>query len=139
PGKAPQREGETAAGDERRDAGRPSGGRGDAAEPAQHAGLPARGQREREHDPGAAGREDEAEERGHHDPEETSAASAARPTATSRPCSIAIGGGGLPGTSTSTGSSLATPFPPTKLSAKTPPDSAHAPTATTRFGVGIAS
>jgi hypothetical protein len=52
---------------------------------------------------------------------------------------MASGGGGLPGTSTSTGSTSATPFAHTKLFANTPPDSAHAPTATTRFGVGMAS
>jgi hypothetical protein len=39
----------------------------------------------------------------------------------------------------STGKTSARPLAQTKLSANTPPDSAHAPTATTRFGVGMAS
>ena len=61
-----------------------------------------------------------------------------RPTATSNPCRMASGGGGFPGTATSTGRTSATPLAHTKLFANTPPDSAHAPTAITRFGVGIA-
>ena len=61
-----------------------------------------------------------------------------RPTATSRPCKIASGGGGFPGTSTSTGNTSATPLAQTKLSEHTA-GQAHAPTAMTRLGVGMAS
>ena len=52
---------------------------------------------------------------------------------------MAKGGGGHPGMATSTGMMSDAPPPEMKLGPKTPPQSAHAPTATTLFGVGIAS
>ena len=54
-------------------------------------------------------------------------------------CRMANGGGGQPGTMTSTGITSATPPAAAKLGPKTPPEIAQAPIATTRFGVGIAS
>lgn len=62
-----------------------------------------------------------------------------RPTATSNPCRIASGGGGQPGMATSTGTMSAMPALLVKLGPKMPPETAQAPTATTRFGVGMAS
>ena len=62
-----------------------------------------------------------------------------RSTATSRACRMASGGGGQPGTTTSTGIISATPPDAAKLGPKTPPEIAQTPIATTRFGVGIAS
>ena len=52
---------------------------------------------------------------------------------------IACGGGGQPGTTRSTGMISATPAGDIKDGPKMPPLAAHAPTATTRFGSGIAS
>ena len=62
-----------------------------------------------------------------------------RSTTTRRPCRIASGGGGQPGTTTSTGTISATPPEAAKLGPNTPPEMAQAPIATTRFGDGIAS
>jgi hypothetical protein len=52
---------------------------------------------------------------------------------------IASGGGGHPGTPTSTRFNFGTPPPEAKLVLKIPPERAHAPTAKTRFGVGMAA
>ena len=68
---------------------------------------------------------------------------ASRPAASSRPCMIAIGGGGDPGTYTSTGSTRSTPpavagVPSQRRSpAQSPPPQASVPTATSAFGAGI--
>ena len=61
------------------------------------------------------------------------------PATRSRAWRIAIGGGGQPGTTTSTGIISATPPDEAKLGPKTPPEIAQTPIATTRFGVGMAS
>jgi len=52
---------------------------------------------------------------------------------------IANGGGGQPGTTTSTGRISAAPPEAANVDPKTPPKMAQAPIATTRFGSGMAS
>src|SRR5579883_765779 len=61
------------------------------------------------------------------------------PATTRSPCSIARGGGGLPGTSKSTGKTALTPHAHMKLLPKTPPAIAQPPTAITFLVVGMAS
>jgi hypothetical protein len=52
---------------------------------------------------------------------------------------MARGGGGQPGTITSTGMQSAKPPADAKLVPKTPPEIAQAPLAATRFGKGMAA